>query len=210
MTDTTPVPPASSNPDEQSLLWLAGEWMQHRSRLQSLLGSRMPAVLQRRLGVEDLLQECYLACGKRLNFFTDQPEVPIYVKFRRIALQTLADMERHHLGAAKRDAMKEINMDDKGDDDGSSNLDAWERFADTMTSPRTRLVKLERQNVTRRVLEELSDNDRQILELRHFEELSNSECAAILEIEPKTASIRYVRALKRFQELIMQFSLFQA
>ncbi len=209
MSDDIPIPPAPQQADEKSLLWLAEEWMQHRSRLQSLLGSRMPAVLQRRLGVEDLLQECYLACGKRINFFTEQTEIPIYVKFRRIALQTLADMERHHLGAAKRDAMKEVTMEDK-DDSSSSNLDAWERFADTMTSPRTRLVKLERQNVTRRVLEELSENDRKILELRHFEELSNSECAAILNIEPKAASIRYVRALKRFQELIMQFSLFQS
>ncbi len=198
------TPPADENPH----LWLADEWMQHRSRLQSLLGSRMPAVLQRRIGIDDLLQECYLACGKRISFFLEQADIPIYVKFRRIALQTLADMERHHLGAAKRDAMKEVHLSDK-EDSSSSNFDAWERFADTMTSPRTRLVKLERQSVTRRVLEELSENDRQILELRHFEELSNTECAAILEIEPKNASIRYVRALKRFQELIMQFSIFQ-
>ncbi len=208
MSDDSHIPEESLEAEKNSHLWLADEWVQNRSRLQSLLGSRIPPVLQRRLGIDDLLQECYLACGKRISFFLDQPEVPIYVKFRRIALQTLADMERHHLGAAKRDAMKEVHMTDK-DDANSSNLDAWERFADTMTSPRTRLVKLERQSITRRVLEELSDNDRKILELRHFEELTNTECAAILEIEAKTASIRYVRALKRFQELIMQFSVFQ-
>ncbi len=208
MPDDSHIPEEPLEAKKNSHLWLADEWMQNRSRLQSLLGSRMPPVLQRRLGIDDLLQECYLACGKRISFFLDQPEVPIYVKFRRIALQTLADMERHHLGAAKRDAMKEVHMTDN-DDANSSNLDAWERFADTMTSPRTRLVKLERQSVTRRVLEELGENDRKILELRHFEELTNTECAAILEIEAKTASIRYVRALKRFQELIMQFSVFQ-
>ena len=47
-------------------------------------------------------------------------------------------------------------------------------------------------------------NDREILELRHFEELSNAECAAVLEITQKTASIRYVRALKRFRDLLLQ------
>ncbi len=208
MSKDLPIPEEPVEAEKSTHLWLADEWMQNRSRLQSLLGSRMPPVLQRRLGIDDLLQECYLACGKRISFFLDQPEVPIYVKFRRIALQTLADMERHHLGAAKRDAMKEVHIADR-DDANSSNLDAWERFADTMTSPRTRLVKLERQSVTRRVLEELGENDRKILELRHFEELTNNECAAILEIEAKTASIRYVRALKKFQELIMQFSVFQ-
>ena len=60
----------------------------------------------------------------------------------------------------------------------------------------------ERQQEERRILQELPATDREILELRHFEELSNNECAAVLEIAPKAASIRYVRALKRFQDLL--------
>ena len=61
---------------------------------------------------------------------------------------------------------------------------------------------------TRRVLAELSPVDREILELRHFEELGNNECAAVLGIAPKAASIRYVRALKRLRELLESLSLF--
>ncbi len=193
--------------EEQSKLWLAEEWMANRKRLHGLLSSRMSPILQQRVAVEDMLQECYLACGRRMDFIIAQPDIPIYVKFRRISLQTLTDMERHHLGAAKRDAMKEVQIDGSGNE---ANMDAWERFADTMTSPLTRMLKLERQAMTRRVMEELSDGDRQILELRHFEDMSNAECAAELEITSKAASIRYVRALKRFQELIMQFSMFQS
>ena len=157
----------------------------------------MPAVLQRRLSVEDLLQETYLACGRRVAFLQAEPEVPMYVKLRRIALQTLTDMERHHLAAAKRDAMKEHCPED---DEGVA--DAWAHFADTISSPRTHLERLERQAMARRVLAELSAHDREILELRHFEEMGNAECAAALGIEQKAASIRYVRALKRFQELV--------
>ncbi|MBQ5665097.1 MAG: hypothetical protein IIV41_04420, partial [Akkermansia sp.] len=70
------------------------------------------------------------------------------------------------------------------------------------SSPRTHLERIERQAMARRVLAQLSANDREILELRHFEEMGNAECAAVLGIEPKAASIRYVRALKRFQELV--------
>ena len=62
--------------------------------------------------------------------------------------------------------------------------------------------------MARRVLQELSDTDREILELRHFEELGNAECAAVLGIEQKAASIRYVRALKRFQELVLKADIF--
>ena len=178
-------------------LWLAELWLQYRERLERLLVLRMPPVLQRRLSVDDLLQETYLACGRRQPFLQSEPEVPVYVKLRRIALQTITDMERHHLAAAKRDAMKE-----RSPEDDVAVADAWAQFADTISSPRTHLEKLERQAMARRVLAQLSDNDREILELRHFEEMGNAECAAVLGIDPKAASIRYVRALKRFQELV--------
>lgn len=178
-------------------LWLADLWLQYRDRLLRLLALRMPAVLQRRLSVEDLLQETYLACGRRAAYLQAEPEVPMYVKLRRIALQTLTDMERHHLAAAKRDAMKEQNPEDD-----VAVADAWAHFADTISSPRTHLERLERQAMARRVLAALSPLDREILELRHFEELGNAECAAVLGIEQKAASIRYVRALKRFRELV--------
>lgn len=178
-------------------LWLADLWLQYRDRLLRLLALRMPAVLQRRLSVEDLLQETYLACGRRAAYLQAEPEVPMYVKLRRIALQTLTDMERHHLAAAKRDAMKEQNPEDD-----VAVADAWAHFADTISSPRTHLERLERQAMARRVLALLSALDREILELRHFEEMGNAECAAVLGIEQKAASIRYVRALKRFRELV--------
>lgn len=178
-------------------LWLADLWLQHRDRILRLLALRMPAVLQRRLSVEDLLQETYLACGRREEFLRSEPEVPMYVKLRRIALQTITDMERHHLAAAKRDAMKEQSPEDE-----VAVADAWAHFADTISSPRTHLERLERQAMARRVLAQLSAVDREILELRHFEEMGNAECAAALGIEQKAASIRYVRALKRFRELV--------
>jgi RNA polymerase sigma-70 factor (ECF subfamily) len=178
-------------------LWLAEVWLEYRERLMRLLMLRMPPVLQRRLSVDDLLQEAYLACGRRVEFLKSEPEVPMYVKLRRIALQALTDAERHHLAAAKRDAMKEMSPEDD-----VAVADAWAHFADTISSPRTHLERLERQAMARRVLAQLSENDREILELRHFEEMGNAECAAVLGIEQKAASIRYVRALKRFRELV--------
>ena len=178
-------------------LWLAELWLEYRERLHRLLVLRMPPILQRRLSVDDLLQETYLACGRRVDFLKAEPEVPMYVKLRLIALQTLTDVERHHLAAAKRDAMKEMSPEDD-----VAVADAWAHFADTISSPRTHLERLERQAMARRVLSQLSAHDREILELRHFEEMGNAECAAVLGIEQKAASIRYVRALKRFRELV--------
>lgn len=185
-------------------LWLAEQWQMYRERLRKLLAVRMPEVLMRRLSVDDLMQETYVACGRRMEFLKTEPEVPMYLKLRRIALQVLADQQRHHLGAGKRDAMKESELPESDD----RSMEAWAQFVDTMSSPRTHMVRLERQALTRRVLGELSPADREILELRHFEDLGNTECAMVLGIAPKAASIRYVRALKRLRDLLEGASLY--
>ncbi len=185
-------------------LWLAEQWQMYRERLRKLLAVRMPEVLMRRISVDDLMQETYVACGRRMEFLKAEPEVPMYLKLRRIALQVLADQQRHHLGAGKRDAMKESELPESDD----RSMEAWAQFVDTMSSPRTHMVRLERQALTRRVLGELSPADREILELRHFEDLGNTECAMVLGIAPKAASIRYVRALKRLRDLLEGASLY--
>ena len=100
--------------------------------------------------------------------------------------------------------MKESELPESDD----RSMEAWAQFVDTMSSPRTHMVRLERQALTRRVLGELSPADREILELRHFEDLGNTECAMVLGIAPKAASIRYVRALKRLRDLLEGASLY--
>lgn len=194
-----PLPPDPQVENTDSL-WLADVWQEHRERIARLLTARMPQALMRRMGVDDLVQEAYLACGRRMDFLQAVEEVPVYVKLRRVALQTLADMERRHLAAGKRDAMKEADML-PNETDGE--MEAWAQFADSISSPRTHLERLERQAYTRRVLAAMPAMDREILELRHFEELTNAECAAVLEISQKAASVRYVRALKRFRDLLI-------
>ncbi len=44
--------------------------------------------------------------------------------------------------------------------------------------------------------------DREILTLRQFELLSNSETAQVLGVSPQAASNRYVRALKRMKTML--------
>lgn len=185
-------------PSPEDMAWLAAEFEPHRTRLARQAEFAINPLLLRRLTVDDIVQETYLAAAKRIAYLKNLPEVPIFVKFRAILQQTTIDIERKYLGAQKRDIHKEIEFDrDQGD---TSRNALWNRFADSVTSPRTKLDKLQRYELVREALEDLSETDRQILTLRHFEELSNAECAAVLEIDPKAASIRYIRALKRLQD----------
>lgn len=186
----------TENPEN---LWLAELWMEHRDRLVRLIATRMSPVLLRRMSPDDVAQETYLACGRRMKFLQEHEDVPMFVKLRKIALQTITDMERHHLAAGKRDAMKESHL---AASDNDVTVNALSRFASSLVGPRTHLERVELLEQTRKAMGELSESDKEILELRHFEELSNAECAAALGIEPKAASIRYVRALKRMKDLI--------
>jgi RNA polymerase sigma-70 factor (ECF subfamily) len=65
---------------------------------------------------------------------------------------------------------------------------------------------MDRSDLLQKAIASLSETDRQILEMRHFDDMSNQECAEALKIEPKAASIRYVRALQRLQKLLLEYS----
>ena len=56
----------------------------------------------------------------------------------------------------------------------------------------------------RQALDDMNEIDREVLALRHFEELSNQEVAIELNIKPKAASIRYMRALERLRGVLQR------
>jgi RNA polymerase sigma-70 factor (ECF subfamily) len=71
-----------------------------------------------------------------------------------------------------------------------------------MTSPSQAAIRHELQARLHAALDEMNPLDREILALRHFEELSNNEVARVLEITPEAASKRYLRALRRLREIL--------
>lgn len=201
---------------------LATAFDQHHKRLERIVMQRLNPILRKRLTVEDVLQDTWLAISKRIDFF-NQPfaskesleiqdkeqlaEIQIFVQFRFILIQTLSELERFHLASQKRDAYREQTLAVPEDITGARPME--ERWADSMTSPRSKVANQEKYQIVRNVLEELPLTDREILTLRHFEDLTNAECAATLNIDPKAASIRYIRALKRLHERLAELSAFE-
>lgn len=188
---------------------LAEAFAEHRARLLSLLEKRLNPVLNKRLSREDVMQEVYLAAAKRLPYFAQNEDVPIYFKLRTILLQTLADIERKNLQAAGRDAYREAKVGDDTTSERAPGALNWGRFAADVTSPLSRVDRDERHAVLRAAVAALPENDRAIIVLRHFDGMGNSACAAALGIEPKAASIRYVRALERLRQKLMEVSCFK-
>ena len=193
---------------------LAAAFAENRQRLASLAEKRLNPILLKRLSVEDVLSEAYANAAKRLAYFAAHNDVPVYYKLRTILMQTLADIERRHLQAQGRDVYKELRMEngeckiDEGDGSSGGDVCVGELPAD-ITSPASRVDRDERHAILRRALAAMPENDRAILVMRHFDGLGNSECAAALGLTEKAASIRYVRALERLQQKLVEASCFR-
>jgi RNA polymerase sigma-70 factor (ECF subfamily) len=173
----------------------------NRERLRSLIALKMNPLLRRRLSVDDVLQEVYLAAHRRIEHWQADEHIPAFVRLRTLTLQTLVDLHRRHVVAGKRDLYQEAELASTA---GSGEDPLVRILADSVTSPRSRVAKAEMHRLVKEMVQKMPAIDREILELRHFEELSNQESACVLGIEPKAASIRYVRALRRLQEQIQQ------
>ena len=191
---------------------LAAAFAEHRQRLSALAKKKLNPILLKRMSVEDVVSEAYVNAAKRLDYFAAHDDVPVYYKLRTILLQTICDIERRHLQAQGRDAYKELRVESGkfGVDGGGSDGDVYvgELPAD-ITSPASRVDRDERHAILRRALAAMPENDRAILVMRHFDGMGNAECAAALGLTGKAASIRYVRALERLQQKLVEVSCFR-
>jgi RNA polymerase sigma-70 factor, ECF subfamily len=169
-------------------------------RFHRLIDVRMHWLLRGRLDVGDVLQESYLDARDRLEHFFSREDRSIFVWLRLIVLQRLQLLQRFHLRASKRDAYKEFRL--TGNDQSSMFCSLSRMLAASMTSPSGVAVREESVALISRLLAEMEPIDREILMLRHFEQLSNNDAAEVLEIGFTAASNRYIRALRRLKQMI--------
>lgn len=175
-----------------------------QKRLRQMLHFRLDHRLTRRVDVDDVLQEAYIDAQKRLPHFQKTDEATsAYVWLRMVTLQTLSDTHRFHLGAQARDVAREVRSQNAGTQ--STSLSMAHVLVGRLTSPSQAIQRVEAIEQVQAALDLMTPIDQEILALRNFEELSNSEVAEILQIEPGTASLRFIRALKRLQQVMAQF-----
>lgn len=186
--------------DEEALARL---FSRHRDRLWRMVSFRMDRRLLGRVDPDDVLQEAYLAAAKRLGHYGADASLSPFVWLRMIVVQTLIDVHRHHLGAQMRDADREVAWHGcRYPQTTSASLAA--QMIGHLTSPSQAVAREEMYNRLAQAVADMDSLDREVLALRHFEELSNGEVAEVLGIQQKAASIRYVRAIKRLRVILSQ------
>ncbi len=184
---------------------LVAAFDEYRLRLAKIAFFRLDQRLAGRLDPDDVLQEAYISAAQRCAHVEGDTESALFIWLRLIVVQTLVDMHRRHLGAQMRDAGREIPLHQRSPSE-STCLSMTRYLAASVTSPSLAMRRSEFSEQLHHALDRMDPLDREVLALRHFEELTNQEIAEVLGIQQKAASIRYVRALRRLKAILDEVS----
>jgi RNA polymerase sigma-70 factor (ECF subfamily) len=173
----------------------------HRERLCRMVEMRLDTHLQARLDASDVVQEAYVDVTARLEEYLRDPKLPLFLWLRLVVGERLIRLHRHHLGTQMRDASREVSLY-RGALPAASSAALAAQLLGRHTSPTQAVVRAERILRVQEALNALDPLDREVLSLRHFEELTAAEAAQVLGIEESTAAKRYFRALKRLKDVL--------
>jgi RNA polymerase sigma-70 factor (ECF subfamily) len=171
-------------------------------RLLRMITFRMDQRLNGRIDPADVLQEVYLAATAHLADYLARPVMPFLLWLRGIAGNKLLELHRLHLGTQMRDAAREVSLF-RGHLPQASSAALAARLLGRFTSPSEAALRAEAKIQLQDALNAMDPLDREVLALRHFEQLSPAETAEVLGIKEKAAGMRYLRALKRLREVLL-------
>jgi RNA polymerase sigma-70 factor (ECF subfamily) len=172
-----------------------------RSCLERLLALRIDGRLRGRVDPADIIQDAFLEASRRLEDYALERAMPFRLWLRFITMQRLQAIYREHLGSQKRDARREISIDDAIYPEASSEALAAQLLG-KLSTPSQSAMRSELLARLREALESMDADDREVIALRHFEQLGNTDAARVLGIDGSAASKRYVRAIRRLRDLL--------
>jgi RNA polymerase sigma-70 factor (ECF subfamily) len=176
------------------------EWLStHRERLRAMVALRLDNRIGARVDPSDVIQDAFFEAAQRYPEYCRNPNLSPYLWLRFLTMQRLLILHRRHR-QLNRDAARDVRLDDKTE----ISVDGLARFfADSGTSPSGCAARDDEVARLQVALETLEPFDREILALRHFEQLTNTEAAEVLGIRPGAASQRYFRAVERLREILI-------
>lgn len=178
----------------------------HRERLRRMVHLRMSPALRGRVDASDVIQEAFLEASQRLRSYLSDRRMPFFLWLRFLARQRLFAIHRHHIGTKARDPRRELPLGRETLPEATSEALAA-RLLGQLTSPSRAAARAEMKLHLQDALDSLDPHEREILALRHFEQLSNGEAAHELGIGEAAASKRYIRALARLRGILSTLDL---
>lgn len=172
----------------------------HRAALRRMIDLRLDPALRRRVDASDIVQDVLVDANRRLEAYLADPAMPFHLWLHHMAKDRIIDAHRRHRQAARRSMDREQPL--AGPGDASRSRAVGPVIVDPAPTPAADAAWRELEGRFAAAVEQLDDNDREIVLLRHFEQLSNADAAELLKLSPPAASMRYIRAMRRLRGLL--------
>jgi RNA polymerase sigma-70 factor, ECF subfamily len=180
---------------------LADLFQRHRDRLRRMVELRRDARLQGRIDASDGLQDGFLDLVKRVDSDLSDPGLPVFLWLRRVVSDRLAMVHRQHLGTTMRDATREVSLyRDPLRRAGAAALAAMR--LGRRTTPSNAAIRAAQVLQVQGAVNSLGPLDREIVALRHFEQLTRAETAVVLGTTEEAGAKRYTRALRKLEAIL--------
>jgi RNA polymerase sigma-70 factor (ECF subfamily) len=173
----------------------------HREALRRMIALRMDPRIARRVDASDIVQDVLVEANRRLTDYLEQARMPFHLWLRHLARDRMIDAHRMHRGAARRSTDREQPLDRAATGDRSA-LDLAAFICDRQLTPAAAATHHELEERFQAAIELLDDADREVILMRHFEQLTNGEVAQALELSDAAAGMRYLRAMRRLRDLL--------
>jgi RNA polymerase sigma-70 factor (ECF subfamily) len=173
----------------------------HRPELSGFVHSHFDPRLRARIDPSDVVQETQVEVVSRMDDFLARRPMPFRLWLRRKAIDRLRNLRRDHVTRARRSVSREQAFPDR-----SSFLVAGPLLK-RGSSPSQRARAIELAECVSRAVSQLTPADREILLLRHGDDLPFEEIGCLLDIEPAAARKRFGRALIRLHKLLQELGL---
>ena len=170
----------------------------HRDAVRRMIDLRLDHMVRRRVDASDIVQDVLIEANRRLNDYLKNPTMPFHLWLRHMAQDRLIDAHRRHRGAARRSLDREQPLASAAVD--QSTYDLADALKDPELTPAAAATWHELQRRFQEAIDQLDEQDREVVLMRHFEYLSNSEVAAALGLTEPAAGMRYLRAMRRLRE----------
>ena len=174
----------------------------HREAVRRLLHLRMDRALAARVDASDLVQDVLLEASQRLSsYLANENAMPFHLWLRALARDRLIDTHRRHRVAGRRSVDREQHLGAGAYGDRSS-LDLAAALRDSELTPAAAALRNELEQRFQSALDQLDEVDREVIMMRHFEQLSNREVAQALNLSDAAAGMRYLRAIRRLRTVL--------
>jgi len=173
----------------------------YRGSLRRVIGMRMDRALANRVDASDVVQDVLFEASRRLADYLNDPKMPFHLWLRQLAKDRVIDMHRRHRVAQRRSVDREqpLAVGEFGD---RSSLDLAAQLNDPQLTPAAENIRRELSRRFLMALEEMNDDDREIIIMRHYEHLCNVDVAEALGVSQAAAGMRYLRALRRLRTIL--------